>query len=111
MDVLDKHAQFKGHYIVMDNAPIHKNGDIEKEINRRGYGCIYLPSYFPELNPIEQCWSVCKSNIKREELLQEETLSSRIRDACNSILLSDLQGFCRYSVARFDDCLNKRKIL
>jgi hypothetical protein len=30
MDVLDKHAQFKGHYIVIDNASIHKNGDIEK---------------------------------------------------------------------------------
>jgi hypothetical protein len=24
---------------MMDNAPVHKNGDIEKEINRRGYDC------------------------------------------------------------------------
>lgn len=70
MDVLDKHEQFKGHYIVMDNAPIHKNIDIEKEINRRGYGCIYLPPYSSELNPIEQFWSVCKSKMKRQELLQ-----------------------------------------
>ncbi|KAG0841955.1 hypothetical protein G6F17_009019 [Rhizopus arrhizus] len=78
MDVLDKHEEFKDCYIVMDNAPIHKNADIEKEINRRGYGCVYLPPYSPELNPIEQFWSVCKSKMKREELLQEETLSSRI---------------------------------
>jgi transposase len=78
---------------VMDNAPIHKNGDIEKEINRRGYDCVYLPPYSPELKPIVQFWSVCKSRIKTEELLQEETLSSKIRDACNSIDLSDLQGF------------------
>ncbi|KAG1098298.1 hypothetical protein G6F40_011979 [Rhizopus arrhizus] len=78
MDVLDKHEEFKDCYIVMNNAPTHKNADIEKEINRRGYGCIYPPPYSPELNPIEQFWSVCKSKMKREELLQEETLSSRI---------------------------------
>jgi len=110
MDILDKHEEFKDCYIVMDNAPIHKNADIEKEINRRGYGCVYLPPYSPELNPIKQFWSVCKSKMKREELLQEETLSSRIRDACNSILLSDLKGFCRYSMTRFEDCLNRRHI-
>ncbi|KAG1142638.1 hypothetical protein G6F38_007600 [Rhizopus arrhizus] len=78
MNVLDKHEEFKDCHIVMDNAPNHKNADIEKEINRRGYGCVYLPPYSPELNPIEQFWSVCKSRMKREELLQEEALSSRI---------------------------------
>lgn len=71
----------------MDNAPIHKNGDIQKYIESRGYGCIYLPVYSPELNPIEQFWSVCKGKIKREELLEEEALTSRIQDACNRILL------------------------
>jgi hypothetical protein len=110
MDVLDKHKELKDCCIVMDKAPIHKNADIEKEINRWRYGCVYLPPYYPELNPIEQFWSVCKSKMKREELLQEETLSSRIRDACNSILLSDLKGFCRYSMTRFEDCLNRKHI-
>ncbi|KAG1448381.1 hypothetical protein G6F56_008958 [Rhizopus delemar] len=104
----DKHEQFKGNYIVMDNAPIHKNTDIRKYIEQHGYGCVYLPAYSPELNPIEQFWSVCKSKLKREKLLQEETLSSRIGEACNTILLSDLQGFCRYSAAKFEDCLNRK---
>ena len=81
MDVLDKHKEFKECYIVVDNAPIHKNADIEKEINRRGYGYVHLPPYSPKLNSIEQFWSVCKSKMKKEELLQEETLNSRIRDA------------------------------
>ena len=31
MDVLDQHEEFKYCYIVMDNAPIHKNADIEKK--------------------------------------------------------------------------------
>lgn len=45
LDVLDKHEEFKGHYIVMDNAPIHTSKDIERYITSRGYGCIYLPPH------------------------------------------------------------------
>ena len=65
----EKYEQFKGYYVVMDIVLIHKNGNIEKEIKRRGYGCLYLRSYSPELNPIEQLWSVYKSKMKREQLL------------------------------------------
>ncbi|KAG1552332.1 hypothetical protein G6F47_008924 [Rhizopus delemar] len=53
MDALDKHEEFKDCYIVMDSAPIYKNADIEKEMNRRAYSCVYLPLYSPELNPIK----------------------------------------------------------
>lgn len=93
LDVLDKHEQFKGFYLVMDNIPIHKNVAIERYIVNRGYGCVYLPPYSPELNPIEQFWSVVKSKLKREKLLEKETFTSRITEACNSVLLSNLQGF------------------
>lgn len=45
----------------MDNAPILKNNDIEKEINRLSYNCIYPPPYSLELNPVDKFWSVCKA--------------------------------------------------
>ena len=48
--------------------------------------------------------------LKREALLEEENLTSRIKVACNNALISDLCGFCRYSVAKFSDCLEKRPI-
>lgn len=94
----------------MNNAPIHKNRDIQLYIEGRGYGCVYLPPYSPELYPIEQFWSVVKSKLKREALLEEEILSSSISDACNEVLLSGLQGFCRYSQSRFDDCLERQRL-
>ncbi|CEP08936.1 hypothetical protein [Parasitella parasitica] len=56
LDVLDNHEEFKGHYIVMDNAPTHTSKDIERYITSRGYGCICLPPYSPELNPIKNFW-------------------------------------------------------
>ncbi|KAG1050394.1 hypothetical protein G6F43_007324 [Rhizopus delemar] len=54
LDVMDRHEQFRGHYLVMDNAPIHTHEVIQKLIESCGYGCVYLPPYSPELNPIEQ---------------------------------------------------------
>lgn len=63
LDVMDKHSQFKGNYLIMYNAPIHINEDIRKYVESRGYGCVYLPPYSPELNPIEQFWSVVKSKL------------------------------------------------
>ncbi|CEG84661.1 hypothetical protein RMATCC62417_18430 [Rhizopus microsporus] len=110
LDVLDLHEQFKGHYIVMDNAPIHTHQNIQKYIEQRDYSCIYLPPYSPELNPIELFWSVCKSKLKREKLLKEETLTSIIGEACNNIYISNLQGFCRYSESRFQDCLDEKPL-
>ncbi|KAG1051785.1 hypothetical protein G6F43_006033 [Rhizopus delemar] len=72
LDGMDRHAPFRGHYLIMDNAPIHTHEDIQKHIESRSYGCVYLPPYSLELNPIEQFWSVCKSKLKREQLLDEE---------------------------------------
>ncbi|KAG1031421.1 hypothetical protein G6F43_013958 [Rhizopus delemar] len=60
LDIMDQHEEFKGHYLIMDNAPIHKHEDIKIYVESRGYGCVHLPPYSPELNPIEQFWSVCK---------------------------------------------------
>ncbi|KAG1053337.1 hypothetical protein G6F43_004579 [Rhizopus delemar] len=110
MYVLDRHEMFKDNYIVMDNAPIHQHEDIRKYIENRGYRCVYLLPYSPELNPIEQFWSVCKGKLKKEQLLEEETLTTRIQMACNQILIGDLLGFCKYSTEKFDECLNKTPI-
>ena len=62
---MDKHSHMKGHYIVMDSAPIHMHENIKKYIEYWGYKCVYLPTYSPEINPIEQLWAVAKSKVKR----------------------------------------------
>ncbi|KAG1446454.1 hypothetical protein G6F56_009566 [Rhizopus delemar] len=49
----DRHEKFKHHYLIMNNAPIHKHQDIKNPIESRGYKCVYLPPYSSELNPIE----------------------------------------------------------
>lgn len=46
-DEMDKHPQMKGHYIMMDNAPIHMHEDTKKYIKYRGHKFVYLPTYSP----------------------------------------------------------------
>lgn len=40
--------------IVMDNASFHRKKQLYEICNKYGYNLIFLPSYFPELNPIEK---------------------------------------------------------
>jgi transposase len=39
---------------------------------------VYIPTYSPEINPIEQLWAVAKSKVKRHRFLREDALSKRI---------------------------------
>ncbi|KAG1383416.1 hypothetical protein G6F60_001870 [Rhizopus arrhizus] len=102
LDEMDKYPEMKGHYLVMDNAPIHSSTDIGKYIHSRGYKSVYLPPYSPELNPIEQFWSVVKSKFKRNKFLEKETLMTRISEACDSLYLSDFKGFVSHSAKCFE---------
>lgn len=53
--------------IVMDNAAFHKNKDMQEEIKEAGHTLEYLPSYSPDLNPIEQKWAQAKAIRKKQQ--------------------------------------------
>ena len=50
-----------GQVVVMDNASFHKSPKIRALIESAGCKLIYLPTYSPDLNPIEKFWA----NLKR----------------------------------------------
>ncbi|KAG1001503.1 hypothetical protein G6F57_014867 [Rhizopus arrhizus] len=110
MDEMDRYPHMKGHYLVMDNAPIHTLVDIAKYVESRGHRCVYLPPYSPELNPIEQFWSVVKSKVKRNKLLETEILMTRISEAPNSLRLRDFKGFVWHSHKCLDKCRNREQL-
>ena len=85
MDEMNHFPEMKGYYIVMDNAIIHTAKEIDTMITERGYRCIYLPPYSPELNPIEQFWSIVKNKVKRSQFQNTEDLATRISEACNTV--------------------------
>ena len=70
-----------GQIVIADNATFHKGGEIQELIEAAGCQLKYLPSYSPDLNKIEQCWSWLKSRI-RKQLIQ----GSCLRDAMEAVL-------------------------
>lgn len=56
---------FKHTVIVMDNAAFHKRNDIQTLLTQAGHILEYLPSYSPDLNPIEHKWAQSKALRKR----------------------------------------------
>lgn len=70
-----------GQIVIADNATFHKGGRIQQLIEAAGCQLKYLPSYSPDLNRIERCWSWLKSRI-RKRLNQFNCL----RDARSAVL-------------------------
>ena len=54
-----------GACVIMDNCSIHKGSTIKTLIENAGAILLYLPTYSPEFNPIENCWSKIKSILRQ----------------------------------------------
>ncbi|ORE09136.1 hypothetical protein BCV72DRAFT_223861 [Rhizopus microsporus var. microsporus] len=77
MSVMDKNGM-KGHYIVIDNASIHKLKVIRRVIEERDYKCLYLPPYSPFLYSIEAFWSKLKVSVRKTPLNANNRLTDYI---------------------------------
>jgi transposase len=50
----------------MDNASFHKGKEMKEAIEMAGHTLLYLPTYSPDLNPIEKKWAQAKSIRRRD---------------------------------------------
>lgn len=62
-----------GTVLVMDNATFHKRDDTKEAIINADHILEFLPSYSPDLNPIEHKWAQAKA-IRRREKCEIHTL-------------------------------------
>ena len=46
--------------VIMDNAPFHNKANIKALLEKRGHTLLPLPTYSPDLNPIEQTFAILK---------------------------------------------------
>jgi transposase len=87
----------EGQVVVMDNLSSHKAQKVRELIEGEGCGLIYLPSYSPDFNPIEQAFSKLKSYLREACARSHETLMNVIGEALRTISASDAESF-------FDHC-------
>ena len=58
-----------GQIVVMDNVSFHKTAKVSTLIESVGCKILFLPTYSPDLNPIEHHWFKIKHNIKKIALV------------------------------------------
>ena len=54
-----------GETVIMDNLPVHKVAGVREAIEGAGAYLLYLPSYSPDLNPIEMAFSKLKALLRK----------------------------------------------
>ena len=63
-----------GDVVVMDNLPAHKVSGVREAIKAAGASPMYLPSYSPDLNPIEQVFAKLKTLLRKAAARTKEAL-------------------------------------
>jgi transposase len=91
-----------GHLVLMDNVSIHKQDEIEEIIEGRGAFVLFLPTYSPDFNPIENCWSKIKARLRSLKPRTLDDLLDALTKAFSSITVEDIIGWfthCGYQAA------------
>jgi transposase len=82
--------------LVMDNLRAHKTPEVRTVLDRSGFLYRYLPSYSPDLSPIEPGWAKIKSYLRRVAARTVEALQQALAPALDSITAQDAAGFFRH---------------
>jgi len=85
-----------GQIVVMDNLSIHKGAKVRSAIEARGCQLLFLPSYSPDLSPIEEAFSKLKVYLRRAGARTREALQEAVIQALATITAQDAQGWFRH---------------
>jgi transposase len=83
----------RGQVVVMDNLSAHKGERVKELIEGRGCQLIYLPSYSPDFNPIEEAFSKIKRLVRKAEARTKEALIEAIGSALCAVSSGDAHRF------------------
>jgi transposase len=92
-----------GQIVVMDNPSVHKSKSVRERIEARGCELWFLPSYSPDLNPIEEAFSKAKVVLKRAKARTLQALFDATGRALDAVTDGDAHGFfghCGYAAPR-----------
>ena len=85
-----------GQIVVMDNLSAHKGGRVKEIVEGRGCELVYLPSYSPDFNPIEQAFSKVKRLLRWAQARTRESLIEAMGRALDAVTIRDARGFFKH---------------
>ena len=83
--------------VVMDNLGAHKAEKVRGALDRAGLGHRdpALPSYSPDMNPIERAWSKLEARLRAVGARSKEALEAALGPALAAITAQDARGWFR----------------
>jgi transposase len=91
----------EGQVVVMDNLGAHRPERIRELIEARGAELVFVPSYSPDLNPIEEAFSKIKNILRKLGARTHEALLEGMEEALSKVTPTDAAGWfehCGYQV-------------
>jgi transposase len=86
-----------GQIVVMDNLGAHRPKRIRELIEQQGCEPIYLPSYSPDYNPIEEAFAKIKNLLRKASARSKEALVEAIGAALSAVSAADARGFFEHA--------------
>ena len=83
----------KGQVVVLDGLGAHRTEKVRELIEKRGAELLFLPSYSPDLNPIEEAFSKIKNIVRKAQARTRQALVEAIASAISALTLEDVAGW------------------
>jgi transposase len=85
-----------GRTVVMDNLNVHRATAVRDRIEARQCQLVFLPSYSPDFNPIEEAFSKLKTYLRRVKARTRERLESAIAEGLQRITAQDAHSWFKH---------------
>ena len=82
-----------GQIVVMDNLSTHKSARVKELIEGCGCQLRFLPTYWPDLNPIEMAWSKLKTYLRVVGARTRDVLEEAIGQGLKAITSHDARNW------------------
>jgi transposase len=79
--------------VVLDGLGAHRTEKVSELVERRGADLLFVPSYSPDLNPIEEAFSKIKALVRKVGARTREALVEAIERALAAVTPADAAGW------------------
>ena len=86
-------ALCEGQVVVLDGLGAHRTDKVRELIEARGADLVFLPSYSPDLNPIEEAFSKVKGIVRKAGARTREALVEAIARALAAVTPDNAAGW------------------
>ena len=86
-----------GQVVILDNLSAHKPARVRELIECRGCELIYLPSYSPDFNPIEEAFAKIKNILRQAGARTKDALVEVLGEALSAISAQDARGYFEHA--------------